>query len=233
MPGAPALIVALDLPTLPAAAEMMHRLWPVTRWFKVGSMLFTAAGPQAVRMVLEEGGHVFLDLKFHDIPQTVAGGVAAAAGLGVSIVTIHCAAGQAAMQAAVDAVRRSGSSARILGVTRLTSESGRVGAGVLRAAQAARAAGLHGVVASVRECARIKAACCSDFLVLTPGIRPAGAPADDQARVATPRAAVRAGADYLVVGRPIIAASDPLAAAQRIADEIAAAQKIATTSRPR
>jgi orotidine-5'-phosphate decarboxylase len=223
LPHTPALIVALDLPTLSAAAEMMHRVRPVTPWFKIGSMLFTAAGPEAVRMVQAAGGKVFLDLKFHDIPQTVAGGVAAAAGLGVSLVTIHCAAGTAAMEAAADAVRRSGAPTRVLGVTRLTSDAGRVGASVLRAAQAARAAGLQGVVASARECARIKAACGADFCVLTPGIRPAGAPAHDQARVATPRAAVRAGADYLVVGRPIIAAPDPLAAAEAVMREIAAA----------
>ncbi len=202
---------------------MMHRLRPVTRWFKIGSMLFTAAGPEAVRMVQAAGGEVFLDLKFHDIPQTVAGGVAAAAGLGVSLVTVHCAAGASAMEAAADAVRRAGSPLRVLGVTRLTSDAGPVAAGVLRAAQAARAAGLGGVVAAAPECARIKAACGNDFHVLTPGIRPAGAVAHDQARVATPRDAVVAGADYLVMGRPIVAAPDPLAAAQAVAEEMSAA----------
>lgn len=233
MPHTPSLIIALDLPTLSAAAEMMHRLRPVTPWFKIGSTLFTAAGPEAVRMVQAVDGEVFLDLKFHDIPRTVAGGVAAAAGLGVSLVTMHCAAGTAAMEAAADAVRRAGSPLRVLGVTRLTSDAGRVAAIVLRAARAARAAGLGGVVASAHECARVKAACDGDFRVLTAGIRPAGAAADDQARVATPHDAVRAGADYLVVGRPIVAAPDPLAAAQAVAEEIAAAWSSAPSSSPR
>lgn len=196
---------------------------PVTSWFKIGSMLFTAAGPEAVRMVQSAGGQVFLDLKFHDIPQTVAGGVAAAAGLGVALLTVHCAGGPAVMEAAAEAARRSGAPLRVLGVTRLTSDAGQVGASVLRAAVGARAAGLHGVTASAHECARIKAQCGADFDVLTPGIRPAGAAAHDQARVATPRSAVRAGSDYLVVGRPIIEATDPLAAAQAVAAEISAA----------
>ncbi len=215
--------MALDLPTLETAAEMVRRLRSVTGWFKIGSMLFTAAGPEAVQMVQAEGGQVFLDLKFHDIPQTVAGGVAAALGLGVSLITVHCAAGTAAMEAAAEVVHRSGAPLRVLGVTRLTSDAGRVGASVLRAAQAALAAGLDGVTASARECARIKAACGRDFRVLTPGIRPAGSAAHDQARTATPRFAVRAGADYLVVGRPIVAAADPVAAAEAMAAEIAAA----------
>ena len=215
--------MALDLPTLETAAEVVRRVRSVTGWFKVGSMLFTAAGPEAVRMVQAEGGEVFLDLKFHDIPQTVAGGVAAAADLGVALVTVHCAAGVAAMEAAAEAIRRSGAPLRVLGVTRLTSDAGRVGASVLRAAQAALAAGLDGVTASARECARVKAACGRDFRVLTPGIRPAGSAPHDQARTATPRFAVRAGADYLVVGRPIIAAADPVAAAEAVAAEIAAA----------
>lgn len=216
----PLLIVALDLPTPAAAREMVDRLRPVTPWFKIGPVLFTTAGPEAVRMVHAEGGQVFLDLKFHDIPQIVAGGVAAAAYLGIALVTIHCAGGATMMEAAADAARRSGSQLRVLGVTRLTSDAGRVGAAVLRAARAAQAAGLDGVVASARECARIKAACGQGFQVLTPGIRPAASQAHGQARVATPRAAVRAGADYLVVGRPIIAAPDPLAAAQAIVTEI-------------
>ena len=224
MADTPVLIVALDLPSLADAKALVQRLRPITPWFKIGSMLFTSVGPDAVRMVHEAGGQVFLDLKFHDIPQTIAGGVAAAAELGVALVTVHCAAGPAALAAAV-AARSPGSSLKLLGVTRLTSEAGRVGASVVRAALAARDAGLDGVTASVRECPRIKGACGTDFRVLTPGIRPAGAVADDQARVAMPRQAVRAGADYLVVGRPIVAAPDPAAAAQAVWDEITSAAR--------
>jgi orotidine-5'-phosphate decarboxylase len=220
----PALIVALDLPVLADAEALVHRLRHVTRWFKVGSVLFTRAGPDAVRRVLDAGGRVFLDLKFHDIPQTVAGAVAAAAALGAALVTVHCAAGPAALAAAVGA-RPAGSPLKVLGVTRLTSEGGRVGPNVVRAALAARDAGLDGVTASVRECARIKAACGVAFRVLTAGIRPAGAAAYDQARVATPRQAVRAGADYIVVGRPIVAAPDPATAAAAIAREMEVASR--------
>lgn len=223
-PDPPALIVALDLPALAAAEALVHRLRPITPWFKVGSMLFTRAGPDAVRRVHDAGGRVFLDLKFHDIPQTVAGAVAAAADLGVALVTVHCAAGPAALTAAVRA-RPAGSPLMVLGVTRLTSEAGRVAASVLRAALAAHAAGLDGVTASVRECARIKAACGDAFRVLTPGIRPAGATSHDQARVATPRQAVRAGADYIVVGRPIVAAADPAATAAAIWREMEVASR--------
>lgn len=214
--GRPILVVALDVPTLAAASHLVARLRHVTPWFKIGPALFTAAGPEAVRMAHAAGGRVFLDLKFHDIPQTVAGGVAAAAELGVALVTVHCAGGAAMMAAAADAARRSGVTLRVVGVTRLTSEPGRVGGWVVRAALEARASGLDGVVASARECARIKAAAGGGFLVVTPGIRPTGASAHDQARVATPRQAVRAGADFLVVGRPVTAAADPQEAAGAI-----------------
>ncbi len=220
----PALIVALDVPSLSDAAALVRLLRPVTPWFKIGPVLFTRAGPEAVRTVHAAGGQVFLDLKLHDIPQAVAGGVAAAAGLGVALVTVHCAAGEAALRAAATA-RSAGSALRVLGVTRLTSDAARGGRHVLRAAEVARSAGLDGVTASVRDCARIKALCGQKFYVLTPAIRPAGAAAHDQVRVATPRQAVRAGADYLVVGRPIVAAADPLAAAQAVAAEIARAAR--------
>ena len=218
------MIVALDLPSLAGAEALVHRLRPVTPWFKIGSTLFTRAGPDAVRLVQDAGGQVFLDLKFHDIPQTVAGAVAAAVDLGVALVTVHCAAGPSALAAAA-AARPPGSTLKLLGVTRLTSDAGRVGASVVRAALAARDAGLDGVVASVRECARIKAVCGAVFKVLTPGIRPAGAVAHDQARVATPRQAVWAGADYLVVGRPIATAPDPAAAARAIWHEMTLAAR--------
>jgi orotidine-5'-phosphate decarboxylase len=224
----PVLIVALDTPTLDAALDLVSRIRPVTPWFKIGSILFTAAGPDAVRRVQAEDCRVFLDLKFHDIPQTVAGAVAGAAALGVALVTMHCGAGPAAMREAAEAVRRTGGATRVLGVTRLTSEAGRGRTTAVRAALAAREAGLDGVTAPAHDCARIKAACGPGFRVLTPGIRPAGAAAYDQTQIATPQAAVGAGADYLVVGRPITAAANPVAAAQAVAVEIAAAR----TARP-
>lgn len=215
----PRLIIALDQTSLSDAEALVRLLCPLTPWFKIGPVLFTRAGPEAVHMVTAAGGQVFLDLKFHDIPQTVAGGVTAAADLGVALVTVHCAAGSEALRAAT-AARPPGSTLGILGVTRLTSDPGRVGARALRAAHEAREAGLDGVTASVRDCARIKAECGGAFRVLTPGIRPAGAAADDQVRIATPRQAVRAGADYLVVGRPITAAADPVAAARAVLAEM-------------
>lgn len=220
------LIVALDHRSLSDAQALVRLLHPLVSWFKIGSVLFTRTGPEAVHMVHAAGGRVFLDLKFHDIPQTVAGGVAAAAELGVALVTVHCAAGAEALRTA-SAARPAGSTLRILGVTRLTSDTGRVGAGALRAALDAREAGLDGVTAAVQDCARIKAACGREFRVLAPGIRPAGAAADDQIRIATPRQAVRAGADYLVVGRPITAAADPASVARAVLAEMtrAAARK--------
>ncbi len=232
----PVLIVALDIPDLSQAAEMVRRLRPVTPWFKIGPVLFTTAGPEAVRMVQAEGGQVFLDVKLHDIPQTVAGGVAAAVDLGVALLTVHCAGGPAMLEAAARAAEaganEGGHRLRLLGVTRLTSDAGRVGPSVLRAAEMARAAGLDGVTASARECARLKARFGHEFKVLTPAIRPAGTAAGDQARVVTPRQAVRAGADYLVVGRPVLAAPDPAAAARAIAAEMARASRSAAAAPP-
>jgi orotidine-5'-phosphate decarboxylase len=222
-PDGPALIVALDVPTLAAASDLVARVRPITPWFKIGPALFVTAGPPAVRMVHAVGGHVFLDLKLHDIPHSVAGGVAAAAGLGVRLVTVHCAGGPAMLEAAARAAARVGTETMVLGVTRLTSHAGSVAGSVLRAARLARDAGLHGVTASARECARLKAELGSAFRVLTPAIRPTGTVPDDQARSATPREAVLAGSDYLVVGRPIVSADDPAAAATAIAAEMAAA----------
>jgi orotidine-5'-phosphate decarboxylase len=225
-PAGPALVIALDVRTLAQASDLVTRIRPVTPWFKVGSVLFTAAGPEAVRLVHAAAGRVVLDLKFHDIPQTVEGGVAAAADLDVSLVTVHCAGGAAVMESAARAAARAGGRLQVLGVTRLTSEVGRVAPGVMRAAEAAHAAGLAGVVASARECARIKARFGDAFRVLTPGIRPSGVAAGDQARTATPRQAVRAGSDYLVVGRPVLLADDPAAAAAEVAAEMAAARTV-------
>jgi orotidine-5'-phosphate decarboxylase len=196
--------------------------------FKVGQQLFTAAGPAFVRGLTSRGASVFLDLKYHDIPNTVASAVAAAASLGVSLLDVHALGGLEMMRAAVAA--RQGAGTRLLAITVLTSHdesslarlglSGGVRACVRRLALLAREAGMDGVVASPHEVELIRKACGGDFLVVTPGIRPAGAKLGDQARAATPAVALRAGASYLVVGRPIIEAADPAEAARAILAEM-------------
>lgn len=225
------LIVALDVPTADGARALVDRLSGKVGMFKVGSQLFTAAGPPLVRELVGRGEKVFLDLKYHDIPQTVANAVAEASLLGVSLLTVHALGGRAMMEAAVGALPAVGS--RLLAVTILTSHddasleaigvSGAVTEGVRRLARLARQARADGVVASPQEAEIVRAACGPDFLIVTPGIRPAGAGVDDQARPATPAAAIRAGADYLVVGRPIAQADDPAAAAAAIVREIESA----------
>ncbi|HEX9247708.1 MAG TPA: orotidine-5'-phosphate decarboxylase [bacterium] len=227
------LIVALDVPSLEEAQAMAARLAGVVRWYKVGLELYTAAGPAAVAAVKD--GRVFLDLKFHDIPATVAGAVSAATRLGVDLLTVHALGGTAMLLAAAEAALRTAEIIRrrppaVLGVTLLTSgdaaamaEAGIAGTpaeAAVRLARLARAAGLGGVVASPVDAAAIRAACGPDLLIVCPGIRPAGAAADDQRRVSTPRAAIEAGADVLVVGRPITRAPDPRSAAEALAREI-------------
>jgi len=225
------LIVALDLPTAEQARELVKSLSGTVGMFKIGHQLFTAAGPELVRGLVATGEKVFLDLKYHDIPNTVAGAVAQACRLGVSLVDVHALGGRAMMEAAVGAMPAMGT--RLLAITVLTSQDdkslgevgvgGDVGASVRRLALLAREARVDGVVASPHEVALIREACGRDFLIVTPGIRPAGARAGDQARAASPAAAVRAGADYLVVGRPISEAADPRAAAAAIVREMESA----------
>jgi len=210
--------------------------------FKIGSQLFTSAGPEAVRQVAQLGTDIFLDLKFHDIPNTVAGAVLSSAAMpGVQLVNVHALGGTAMMRAAAQAVSAGvpmgADRTRLLAVTILTSmdqkairEVGLGGAPKLRVvklAKLAQKAGVDGVIASVQEAKAIRKACGREFLIVTPGVRPRDKSAgenDDQARTATPRHAIKAGADFIVVGRPILAASDPRAAAQEIVDEIAAAK---------
>jgi orotidine-5'-phosphate decarboxylase len=223
------LIVALDVPQADAARALVDRLAGRVGMFKVGSQVFTAAGPDLVHEIVARGERVFLDLKFHDIPNTVAGAVASASRLGVSLVDVHGLGGRAMIEAAVGALPAMGT--RLLAITVLTSHDdetlGQIGVNgtildsVRRLALLAKEAGADGVVASPHEVALIRASCGSDFLIVTPGIRPAGAEAGDQARAATPAAALRAGADYVVVGRPITEASDPAGAAEAIVDEMA------------
>ena len=204
---------------------------------KVGSQLFTAEGPRAVRELSRLGFGIFLDLKFHDVPSTVAGAVAAAAELpGVRLLTLHSLGGVPMMRAARKAVGQARNSPRLLGVTILTSLDsaalGRLGLGgpassrAIKLACLAKEARLDGVVASSREVRAIRKSCGQDFLIVVPGIRPSWADANDQARTGTPAEAIRAGADYLVVGRPITASRNPRSAALRILDEISRALRL-------
>ncbi len=226
------LIVALDYSTAADALAMAQRLLPRRPWMKVGLELLMSAGPAVVAELCAMGLPVFLDGKFHDIPNTVAGAVRAAARTGAGIINVHAAGGLRMMRAARDAADAAPGATRplVIAVTVLTSLApeelrDEVGvarplpAQVLALAQLAREAGLDGVVASVEEAADIRAACGPDFRIITPGIRPA-AVNDDQRRVATPRAAIAAGADFLVVGRPITQALDPVAACAAVMAEI-------------
>jgi len=216
------LIVALDVPSVKEARQMVRRLYPVVKIFKIGNQLFTLGGPTVIRAVRSLGAQVFLDLKFHDIPNTVANAVKAASELDVFMLTVHTQGGQEMMQAASCACRNLGRKCPlIVGVTVLTSQAmENADAEVLRRAMAARESGLDGVVASARECAMVKEKLGKDFLVVTPGIRPCGVNAGDQKRVATVEDAVKAGSDFLVVGRPVVEAKDPLAAARKMISEI-------------
>jgi orotidine-5'-phosphate decarboxylase len=224
------LIVALDVPDAATARAMVDRLAGKVGMFKVGSQIFTAAGPEFVREVLARGEKVFLDLKYHDIPNTVAGAVSGAGRLGVSLLTVHALGGKEMLEAAVGALPAMG--IRLLAITVLTSHDegtlhtvgvgGSIADSVRRLALLARDAGADGVVASPHEIALVREACGPDFLIVTPGIRSAGAGRGDQARTATPAAALAAGADYIVVGRPILEAADPAAAAAAVVKEISA-----------
>ncbi len=225
------LIVALDVSSADAALRLVDLLRGEVGLFKVGSQLFSSAGPALVRELHARGLGVFLDLKYHDIPNTVANAVSAATQLGVTLLDVHALGGRAMIEAAAGA--RPAVGARLLAITVLTSHdeetlrelglTGPLSAAVTRLALLAQRAGADGVVASPHEIALVRAACGPDFLIVTPGIRPAGARAGDQARAATPAAAIRAGADYIVVGRPILEAAEPAAAARAIVEEMSAA----------
>jgi orotidine-5'-phosphate decarboxylase len=227
------LIVALDVPGLAEADRLLESLAGLVATFKVGSPLFTAAGPAAVELVHKRGGRVFLDLKYHDIPAVVGGAVREAARLGVSLLTVHASGGRGMLEAAVEAARDAGGDRpRLLAVTVLTSLDRAalqtelqvpvaVEGQVTHLATLARAAGCDGVVASAHETPRLRLMLGPRTLIVTPGIRPTATAAGDQVRVATPAAAIRAGADLLVVGRPITGAADPAAAARAVLAEMA------------
>lgn len=229
--GGPRILVALDYPEPVAALELVRRLDPGRCRLKVGKELFLRGGPQLVERLQRDGYEVFLDLKFHDIPNTVAQACRAAADLGVWMVNVHALGGRAMMEAAAGAVASAARPPVLIAVTVLTSHDAgslaEVGlepdpaALVVRLAALARDAGLDGVVCSAREAARLRAEIGAGFCLVTPGIRPAGSAAGDQQRIMTPEDALREGVDYLVIGRPITRAADPLAALKAIETEIA------------
>lgn len=235
MPAQEQLIVALDVESADAGARLAESLRERAGLFKVGSEVFTAEGPLLARYLVASGFKVFLDLKFHDIPNSVRSAAREAAALGVSMLTVHASGGRAMMEAALEgaregAARHGGPRPLVLAVTVLTSLTGRdleeLGTSggpeeaVIRLAKLAQSAGLDGVVASAKEIEPIRRACGPRFVIVTPGIRMPAAASDDQARVATPTGAIQAGANFLVVGRPITRAPDPVAAAQAIVTEM-------------
>jgi orotidine-5'-phosphate decarboxylase len=248
-PASERIIVALDFDGLDQAFSFAQRLVGLVGLFKIGKQLFTAAGPEAVRKIASLGTGVFLDLKYHDIPNTVAGAVRAAAFLpGVKIVNVHTLGGENMMRAAADIIAPLPNRPKLIGVTILTSMdakqlrgvgiSGTPSSRALALAKLAKKSGLDGVVASAHEVKALRRACGKDFIIACGGIRPALAPGqaavkmvnsraarrDDQSRIATPGETIRAGATYLVIGRPINAAPDPVAATRAIISEIEAAQ---------
>jgi orotidine-5'-phosphate decarboxylase len=224
------IIVPLDTPRLADALALAARLDPKLCRVKIGKELFVAAGPDAVSRVHERGFEVFLDLKFHDIPHTVAGACRSAARLGVWMMNVHASGGEAMMRAAREAVDSVARPPMLIAVTVLTSLTGpelehvglagSVMENVERLARLARACGLDGVVCSAQEATQVRQATGADFTLVTPGIRLAADAPDDQARVVTPREAVRLGADYLVIGRPITGSPDPAATLQSIRDSL-------------
>ncbi len=227
------LIVALDVSSAAQARQVVQTLGEAISTYKIGKQLFTAEGPGIVRDLVSSGRKVFLDLKFHDIPNTVGAAVRSAAELGVSMLTVHASGGSKMLKAAVDAANASHAKPMVLAVTVLTSlsdselqeigVSGNVLAQVLRLGALALSAGCGGLVASAHEARELRRELGDGFEIVTPGVRPAGSAVGDQARVLTPAEAIQAGATRLVVGRPITEASDPRLAASAIASEIQAA----------
>lgn len=223
------LIIALDVSSAAAARKIVAAVGDSSLTYKVGMQLYTAEGPQIVRDLVASGRHVFLDLKYHDIPNTVGAAVAEAAKLGVSMLTVHAGGGGKMLQAAVKAAQVR-PDLRVLAVTVLTSMDGNdlekigirgsVEDTVVRLATIALANGCQGIVASAREASTLRAELGDSFTIVTPGVRPAGTSVGDQVRVATPAEAIALGATYIVVGRPITEASDPAAEARAILGQI-------------
>jgi orotidine-5'-phosphate decarboxylase len=221
------IILALDVDSTDKAKRFVNKLYPKVRIFKVGLQLFSAAGPAIINFINQKGGSVFLDLKFFDIPNTVANAVREAVRLKVKMLTLHISGGEAMLEAAQEAAKKEAAALGIkkpllIGVTVLTSvnKTKATAGDVLKKARLAKDAGIDGVVCSVQEAAAVRKACGNNFIIVTPGIRPKGAASGDQKRVATAKDAVVAGADYIVVGRPILEAGDPLQAAAGLIKEI-------------
>ena len=229
--------MALDVPSAAQARQVVQTIGEAAVTYKIGKQLFTAEGPQVVRDLVSSGRKVFLDLKFHDIPHTVAGAVQSAAGLGVSMMTVHASGGSKMLKAAAEAASQSSAQPLVLAVTVLTSLSdsdleemgvpGGVLSQVLRLGTLARSAGCGGLVASAQEAGELRRELGEGFAIVTPGIRPAGSASGDQARVVTPADAIAAGATYLVVGRPILDAPDFAKAAEEIVRDIEQATAVA------
>lgn len=227
------LIVALDVPTAAQARELARQLGGICRWVKVGLELYLVAGAAIVEELASQGLSVFLDLKFHDIPNTVAGAVRSAASMGASLLTVHAAGGPAMLAAAAEAAASSANSPRLLAVTVLTSmdaaQLAAIGVDaspadqVLRLARMAQNSGIDGLVCSAEEIRLLRQELGPAMQLVIPGIRPAGSEVGDQKRISTPADAIRAGANALVVGRPITKASNPAQAAEAILKEIASA----------
>lgn len=228
------LIVALDVSSAAAAQKIVAAVGEAASIYKVGMQLYTAEGPQVVRDLVAAGHKVFLDLKFHDIPNTVGSAVREAASLGVHMLTVHACGGSKMLQAAADAAARSGNHPPVvLAVTVLTSMdesdlnsvgvAGKVSDQVTRLARTAIQSGCQGIVASVQEASLLRKELGDKFAIVTPGIRPAGSAIGDQARIATPAEAMAAGATHIVVGRPITGASDPRTAAKEVVAEMSEA----------
>ena len=226
------IIVALDYPDAQSAMRLVEQLMPDLCRLKVGKELFTRAGPALVETLAARGFDVFLDLKFHDIPNTVASACQAAAELGVWMLNVHALGGERMLQAAKEGVSRAGHAPLLIAVTILTSmdETDLAGVGlsgspqdnVLRLASLAQQSGLDGVVCSSRETAVLREQLGAGFSLITPGIRPAGSQADDQRRVMTPVAAIKNGSDYLVIGRPVTRADDPVGVLRTINSDLSA-----------
>lgn len=226
----PKIIIALDYPVAAPALALADKLEPALCRLKVGKELFTAAGPALLEELMRRGFQIFLDLKFHDIPSTTAQACKAAASLGVWMVNVHALGGRKMLEAARDAITISAHRPKLIAVTMLTSmaqqDLAEIGINakladmVLRLATLARDSGLDGVVCSAQEARLLRDNCGKEFCLVTPGIRPANANLDDQSRVMSPKAAMQAGSDYLVIGRPITQADDPLQALLKINQEL-------------
>lgn len=224
------LIVALDVSSAAAAHKIVAAVGDSARIYKVGMQLYTAEGPRIVRELVAGGRDVFLDLKYHDIPNTVGSAVTEAAKLGVRMITVHASGGVKMLRASVEAARNTNPATMILAVTVLTSLGdhdletagvrGRVVDQVIRLATLGITCGCHGVVASAQEASALRTEIGDDFVIVTPGVRPAGSGYGDQVRVVTPAEAIAAGANYIVVGRPITEAEEPAAEAREILAEI-------------